>query len=70
MWTQATRDQVAAIEKKTKRYPSDLKNQHEAAAGSAQRGQRIEAKAPHGRWQTTTLSGRLAPRSRRGSLAD
>jgi len=28
------RDQVAAIEKKTKRYPSDLKNQHEAAAGS------------------------------------
>ena len=33
MWTQATRDQVAAIEKKTKRYPSDLKNQHEAAAG-------------------------------------
>ena len=34
MWTQATRDQVAAIEKKTKRYPSDLKNQHEAVAGS------------------------------------
>jgi len=65
MWTQATRDQVAAIEKKTKRYPSDLKNQHEAAAGSGAARSAVMA-----RWQTTTLSGRLAPRSRRGSLAD
>ena len=38
--------------------------------GWAQRGQRIKAKVPHGRWQTMTFLGCLAPRSRHGSLAD
>ncbi len=50
--------------------PATLRTNMRPLRGRAQRGQRIEAKAPHGRWQTTTLSGRLAPRSRRGSLAD